>query len=122
MAAIFAGNVSSNSLSWRLVSLPVNLLVYSQFIVKGRTMSKRRIWHFAILLLITGSVNSVLMGQATSSGAEKQPELLSGLDQRFIDSSADPCADFFKYACGKFTKYYPIPNDRSGYGTGALVA
>jgi putative endopeptidase len=85
-------------------------------------MSKRRIWHFAILLLITGSVNSVLMGQATSSGAEKQPELLSGLDQRFIDSSADPCADFFKYACGKFTKYYPIPNDRSGYGTGALVA
>jgi putative endopeptidase len=85
-------------------------------------MSERRIWHFAILLLITGSVNSVLMGQATSSGAEKQPELLSGLDQRFIDSSADPCADFFKYACGKFTKYYPIPNDRSGYGTGALVA
>jgi endothelin-converting enzyme/putative endopeptidase len=61
--------------------------------------------------------------QAASSNSEKKRELLSsGLDKRFIDTGADPCVDFFQYACGNFTKYYPIPNDRSGYGTGSMIA
>jgi putative endopeptidase len=76
----------------------------------------------AILLLIIFSANSVLVAQTATVGSEKKPDSLSGLDERFIDTGADPCTDFFNYACGNFTKYYPIPNDRSGYGTGALVA
>ena len=47
---------------------------------------------------------------------------MPGLDKRLIDTTADPCTDFFKYACGNFSKLYPIPNDRSAYGTGAMVA
>ena len=85
-------------------------------------MSRCRISRIAILLLMIGSVHSVLMAQTASDSSQKKPELLSGLDKRFIDAGADPCLDFFTYACGNFTKYYPIPNDRSGYGTGALVA
>ncbi|MGO9649028.1 MAG: M13 family metallopeptidase [Terriglobales bacterium] len=85
-------------------------------------MTSRAISSIAILLLMMFSADSALVAQAASSSSEKKPELLSGLDQRFIDAGADPCTDFFQYACGNFTKYYPIPNDRSGYGTGALVA
>jgi putative endopeptidase len=50
------------------------------------------------------------------------PSLLPGLDTRLIDRTADPCADFFQYACGNFSKLYPIPKDRSSYGTGAMIA
>ena len=85
-------------------------------------MTRRWIPSIAILLLVICSVGPMLMAQTASSSAEKKPELLSGLDKRFIDASADPCVDFSQYACGNFTKHYPIPNDRSGYGTGALVA
>ncbi|HEV3038771.1 MAG TPA: M13 family metallopeptidase [Candidatus Angelobacter sp.] len=55
------------------------------------------------------------------AGPEKPPRLSPGLDKEVIDPAADPCVDFFQYACGNFSKLYPIPNDRPGYGTGAMI-
>src|SRR5580698_607988 len=89
--------------------------------LKGQIMTRLGISRVAILLLIIWSAHSVALAQAAGSGSEKTPKPLMGLETRFIDAGADPCVDFFKYACGNFAKYYPIPNDRSSFGAFVMV-
>jgi putative endopeptidase len=77
----------------------------------------------AIMMLCVLCAESLAQAPATEvSGTKKIYELLPGLDKRLIDPTADPCVDFFKYACGNFSKLYPIPSDRPAFGTGAMIA
>jgi endothelin-converting enzyme/putative endopeptidase len=73
---------------------------------------------YGILAVITVGASAQTKPDAVT---EKNPQLPSGLENRFLDSSVDPCVDFAKYSCGKFPKLYPIPPDMSGYGTGAMI-
>ena len=64
---------------------------------------------------------SARIAQAQAADTDKDYKLLPGLDEQLIDKSADPCVNFFQYACGNFSKLYPIPADMSAFGTGAMV-
>jgi len=45
----------------------------------------------------------------------------TGLDLEAIDKGADPCQDFYQYACGNWLKTHPIPADESSWGTFNLL-
>src|SRR5215470_10602341 len=80
----------------------------------------------AILPLMAGCFlvqtgTAVAQTNPATPDTNKKYDLLPGLDKRLIDTTADPCTDFFQYACGNFSKLYPIPPDRNGYGTGTMV-
>jgi putative endopeptidase len=38
----------------------------------------------------------------------------AAFDTASIDAKADPCSDFYKFACGNFATNHPIPADQSG--------
>src|ERR1700745_2619180 len=80
---------------------------------------KNRTWILVLALSITAT--PFFASAQNKAGADTKPALLPGLDKQLIDSAADPCTNFFQYACGNFPKLYPIPPDQSGYGTGTMV-
>ena len=74
-----------------------------------------------LLLLASGAWGVKAGAQSPTAPAGPAPASpprvylpIPGFDLTSIDATADPCNDFYKFACGKFAANHPIPADQTG--------
>ena len=76
----------------------------------------------SLKFLLVAVCSSGLVCAQTDSASQPHPPAdlpkLAHFSPDIVDSTLDPCVDFYKYACGKWHAANPIPADEIAWGTG----
>ncbi len=73
-----------------------------------------RPFHLVSVLLLSAA-SAMAQAPLPASAADVRPTpppAIKSFDLAAIDKTADPCADFYQYACGSWVKQNPIPSDQ----------